>query len=190
MELQETDSNRRSQGYEPCEIPLLYPAGTRKNRVSKVFIVLCLPLSDFHGDVVSFTKRCYQSVKPANEYAGNCIRFSTSRFRSNLFLLRTYSQRKEDMKRKRKQKLLISKPYKVHHALQDYSITFFLKSCPHICRNQSILLSFSTYLLTRSRSSRHSASLDISLNSAVSSSMCSSSAASIFLLQSSDFPER
>ena len=26
MELQETDSNRRSQGYEPCEIPLLYPA--------------------------------------------------------------------------------------------------------------------------------------------------------------------
>lgn len=160
------------------------------SRVSKAFIVLCLPLSDFHGDVVSFTKRCYQSVKPANEYAGNCIRFSTSRFRSNLFLLRTYSQRKEDMKRKRKQKLLISKPYKVHHALQDYSITFFLKSCPHICRNQSILLSFSTYLLTRSRSSRHSASLDISLNSAVSSSMCSSSAASIFLLQSSDFPER
>lgn len=24
--LQEVDSNRRSQGYEPCEIPLLYPA--------------------------------------------------------------------------------------------------------------------------------------------------------------------
>lgn len=98
------------------------------SRVSKVFIVLCLPLSDFHGDVVSFTRRCYQSVKLANEYAGNCTRFSTSIFRSNLlhlFLLRAYSQRKEDMKRKRKQKLLISKPYKVHHALQDYSITFF-----------------------------------------------------------------
>ena len=121
---------------------------------------------------------------------GNCIRFSTSRFRSNLFLLRTYSQRKEDMKRKRKQKLLISKPYKVHHALQDYSITFCKKSCPHICKSQSILLSFSTYLLTRSRSSRHSASLDISLISVVSSSRCSSRAASIFLLQSSDFPER
>lgn len=102
------------------------------SRVSKVFIVLCLPLSDFHGNVDSFIRRCYQSVKPTNEYAGNCIRFSTSRFRSNLFLLRTYSQRKEDMKRKRKQKLLISKPYKVHHALQDYSITFRKKSCPHI----------------------------------------------------------
>lgn len=98
------------------------------SRVSKVFIVLCLPLSDFHGDVVLFMRRCYQSVKLTNEYAGNCIRFSTSRFRSNLlhlFLLRAYSQRKEDMKRKRKQKLLISKPYKVHHSLQDYSITFF-----------------------------------------------------------------
>lgn len=159
-------------------------------RVSKVFIVLCLPLSDFHGDVVSFIRRCYQSVKPTNEYAGNCIRFSTSRFRSNLFLLRTYSQRKEDMKRKRKQKLLISKPYKVHRALQDYSITFCKESCPHICKNQSILLSFSTYLLTRSRSSLHSASLDISLISVVSSSRCSSRAASIFLLQSSDLPER
>ena len=82
-------------------------------RVSKVFNVLCLPLSDFHGNVDSFIRRCYQSVKPTNEYVGNCIRFSTSRFRSNLFLLRTYSQRKEDMKRKRKQKLLISNPYKV-----------------------------------------------------------------------------
>ena len=48
----------------------------------------------------------------------------------------------------------------------------------------------STYLLTRSRSSRHSASLDISLISVVSSSRCSSKAASIFLLQSSDLPER
>lgn len=155
--------------------------------------MLCLPLSDFHGDVVSFTKRCYQSVKLTNEYAGNCIRFSTSRFRLNLlhlFLLRAYSQRKDDMKRKRKQKLLISKPYKAHHALQDYSITFLKKSCPHILPNQSIFLNFSTYLLTRSRSSRHSASLDISLISVVSSSRCSSNAASIFLLQSSDLPER
>lgn len=63
-------------------------------RVSKVFIVLCLPLSDFHGDVVSFIRKCYQSVTTVNEYVGNCIRFSTSRFRSNLFLLRTYSQKK------------------------------------------------------------------------------------------------
>ena len=112
----------------PTELHSINP----DSRVSKVFIVLCLPLSDFHGNVDSFIRRCYQSVELTNEYAGNCIRFSTSRFRSNLFLLRTYSQRKEDMKRKRKQKLLISKPYKVHHALQDYSITFCKKSCPHI----------------------------------------------------------
>lgn len=74
------------------------------SRVSKVFIVLCLPLSDFHGDVVSFTRRCYQSVKLANEYAGNCTRFSTSRFRSNLFLLRTYSQKKGGHETKKKAK--------------------------------------------------------------------------------------
>ena len=132
----------------------------------------------------------HQSITLANEYVGNCTRFSTSRFRSNLFLLRTYSQRKEDMKRKRKQKLLISKPYKVHHALQDYISIFLEKSCPHICKNQSIFLTFSTYLLTRSRSSRHSASLDISLNSVASSFRCSSRAESIFLLHSSDFPDR
>ena len=35
--------NRRSQGYEPCEIPLLHPALNPDYRVSKVFIVLCLP---------------------------------------------------------------------------------------------------------------------------------------------------
>lgn len=174
----------------PISFPLAAHSINPDSRVSKVFIVLCLPLSDFHGNVDSFIRRCYQSVEPTNEYAGNCIRFSTSRFRSNLFLLRTYSQRKEDMKRKRKQKLLISKPYKVPHALQDYSITFCKKSCPHILPNQSIFLNLSTYLLTRSRSSRHSASFDISLISVVSSSRCSSRAASIFLLQSSDLSER
>lgn len=35
--------NRRSQGYEPCEIPLLYPALNPDSRVSKVFNVSCLP---------------------------------------------------------------------------------------------------------------------------------------------------
>ena len=35
--------NRRSQGYEPCEIPLLHPALNPDYLVSKVFIVLCLP---------------------------------------------------------------------------------------------------------------------------------------------------
>ena len=34
--------NRRYQGYEPCEIPLLYPAINPDSRVSKVFNVLCL----------------------------------------------------------------------------------------------------------------------------------------------------
>ena len=125
------ESNRRLE-CDSVSFPLAYIPHNPDSRVSKVFIVLCLPLSDFHGNVDSFIRRCYQSVELTNEYAGNCIRFSTSRFRSNLFLLRTYSQRKEDMKRKRKQKLLISKPYKVHHALQDYSITFCKKSCPHI----------------------------------------------------------
>nr|DAH62279.1 MAG TPA: hypothetical protein [Bacteriophage sp.] len=41
--------------------------------------MLCLPLSVFHGDVVSFIRMCYQSVTTVNEYAGNCTRFSTSR---------------------------------------------------------------------------------------------------------------
>ena len=35
--------NRRSQGYEPCEIPLLYPALNPDSRVSKAFNVSCLP---------------------------------------------------------------------------------------------------------------------------------------------------
>nr|DAO49361.1 MAG TPA: hypothetical protein [Caudoviricetes sp.] len=35
--------NRRSQGYEPCEIPLLHPALNPDSRVSKVFNVSCLP---------------------------------------------------------------------------------------------------------------------------------------------------
>ena len=43
MKLQETDLNRRSQGYEPCEIPLLHPALNPDSRVSKVFNVSCLP---------------------------------------------------------------------------------------------------------------------------------------------------
>lgn len=78
-----------------------------------------------------FCEEVLPSVTMVNECAGNCIRFSTSRSRSNLFLLRAHPQkRKEDMKCKRKQKLLISSPYKVHHALQYHSITFCKKSCP------------------------------------------------------------
>ena len=128
LQTSETDGFEPSRpSLRPGRSQLLAHSVNPDSRVSKVFIVLCLPLSDFHGNIDSFIRRCYQSVELTNEYAGNCTRFSTSRFRSNLlhlFLLRTYSQRKEDMKRKRKQKLLISKPYKVHHTLQDYSITF------------------------------------------------------------------
>ena len=113
------------------------------SRVSKVFIVLCLPLSDFHGNVDSFIRRCYQSVELTNEYAGNCTRFSTSRFRSNLlhlFLLRTYSQRKEDMKRKRKQKLLISKPYKVTTPCKIIVSHSFKKVVPTFCQIKAYFL--------------------------------------------------
>ena len=39
--------NHRSQGYEPCEIPLLYPAINPDSRVSKVFNVLYLSTRRF-----------------------------------------------------------------------------------------------------------------------------------------------
>ena len=100
----ERPESNRNPWSDPASLPLTYIPHNPDFRVSKVFIVLCLPLSDFHGDVVSFIRRCYQSFKLTNEYVGNCTRFSTSRFRSNLFLLRTYSQKKGGRKMKKKAK--------------------------------------------------------------------------------------
>lgn len=98
------DSNHQDLVYDQAVPSYLHFPNNPDPRVSKVFIVLCLPLSDFHGDVVSFTRMRYQSVKLANEYVGNCIRFSTSRFHSNLFLLRTYSRKKGGHETKKKAK--------------------------------------------------------------------------------------
>ena len=97
QKLQETDLNRRSQGYEPCEIPLLYPAINPDSRVSKVFNVLCLNTRRFglrqyrlygraplHG--LNFTVQLYthkevcRHALAAMIRVGNCIRFSTSCF--------------------------------------------------------------------------------------------------------------
>ena len=109
---------------------------------------------------------------------------------SNLFnfpLKRAHQLQKE---RRIKTKMSKTTVLFVFPATQLHYNRFLLTtSLPLLCF-YSMSRSFSTYLLTRSRSSRHSASLDISLISVVSSSRCSSRAASIFLLQSSDLPER
>ena len=164
------------------------------SRVSKVFNVSCLPR------VVSGTRRpstFYKEVRTVYMIAqtvmirvGNCIRFSTScvlcQLNTAFSIKDTYRRKEESMKNVYVKWLqpLTNLPY-------EYILPQNLqKVVVHVLANQSISRSFSTYLLTRSRSSRHSASLDISLISVVSSSRCSSRAASIFLLQSSDLPER
>ena len=87
--------NRRSQGYEPCEIPLLHPAINPDSRVSKVFYVLCLstrrfglrqhrlygraPLRGLNSTVQLYAhKEVCRHALTAMVRVGNCARFSTS----------------------------------------------------------------------------------------------------------------
>ena len=87
--------NRRSQGYEPCEIPLLHPAFNPDSRVSKVFYVLCLntrrfglrqhrlygraPLHGLNSTIQLYAhKEVCRLALTAMVRVGNCVRFSTS----------------------------------------------------------------------------------------------------------------
>lgn len=111
--------NRRSQGYEPCEIPLLYPAINPDSRVSKVFNVLCLntrrfglrqhrlygraPLHGLDSTIQLYAhKEVCRHALTAMVRVGNCIRFSTSCFLcwlNTAFSIKdTYLRKEESMK--------------------------------------------------------------------------------------------
>lgn len=109
--------NRRSQGYEPCEILLLHPAINPDSRVSKVFYVLCLNTRRFglrqyrlygrapmHGlnstvQLYALTRRVCRHALTAMVRVGNCVRFSTSCILCLLntaFSIKDTHQRKEE----------------------------------------------------------------------------------------------
>lgn len=132
-------------------------------------------------------KNLNQGCEPSCVPDGKCARQDSNLFN---FPLKRAHQLQKNKERRIKTKMSKTTVLLVLPAAQLHYNRFLLTtSLPLLCF-YIISRSFSTYLLTRSRSSRHSASFDISLTSVVSSSRCSSRAASIFLLQSSDLPER
>ena len=125
--------NRRSQGYEPCEIPLLHPALNPDSRVSKVFNVSCLPR--VVSNALSFQKKNVNknfiqggepSCVPDDKYA---------RQDSNLFnfpLKRAYQLQK--IKKGGLKQKCQKQPFYLCFLLHNYIITdFFQLPLYHFC---------------------------------------------------------
>lgn len=184
------ESNRRPES-DSVSFPLAYIPHNPDSRVSKVFNVSCLPR--VVRIFISFLKKSMNNKNLNQGGESSCV--SDDKYaRQDLNLFNFPSKRAHQLQKikERRIKTKMSKTtvlFVLPAAQLHYNRFLLTTSLPLLCF-YSISRSFSTYLLTRSRSSRHSASLDISLISVVSSSRCSSRAASIFLLQSSDLPER
>ena len=113
----ECPESNRNPGSDPVSIPLTYIPHNPDSRVSKVFNVLCLntrrfgirqhrlygraPLHGLNSTVQLYAhKEVCRHALTAMVRVGNCVRFSTSRFCPNLFLLRTRTQERRSQWKK------------------------------------------------------------------------------------------
>lgn len=127
--------NRRSQGYEPCEIPLLHPALNPDSRVSKVFNVSCLPR--VVSDIYFFFKKKSMNNKNLNQGgAPSCVPDDKyARQDSNLFnfpLKRAHQLQK--LKKGGLKRKCQKQPFYLCFLLHNYIITdFFQLPLYHFC---------------------------------------------------------